>query len=271
MSQATGQLFQRHPEVSDAYLLRWNGETLPVTFSAKCFDAHPETVRFLSYGSPLLAELLQNIPAPDNDPNGDVIRLQSNGDLELRGWYAGDAPLAVETLSNLRAITRTPTGVASDSTRARGLFAAETQRLRDAQQAIIQHRRTATHLAERVKAQRVLSKVALVEIALGQQRSLFDADVYPASFSEQAVTGLQRHGAPWRALLQLAFERGVCPKEDDPYYAQIKNENRDSLKARFGQLKNEARQAVERLNTARTTMHEEMIVQETVKAEVYKR
>jgi len=269
-SQATAHLFQRHPEIPDSYLLKWNGETLPVTFSAKCFDAHPETVRFLSYGSLLLTELLRSIPAPDSDPNGGVIRLQSDGDFDLRGWYSGDAPVAVKTFSGLRSITRAPPGAASDSTRAHDLFAGETRRLRDTQQAIAQHRHNATHLAERVKAQRLLIKAAFVEIALGQQRTLFDADVYPASFSEQAVTGLQRHGAPWRTLVHLAFETGLRPQEDDTFYLQIKSDSRESLRARFAQLTNEARQTAARLNAMRTALQEPEMRQTEIQVETYR-
>ena len=270
MSQATAHLFQRHPDISDAYLLNWNAETLPVTFSANCFDAHPETVRFLSYGSPLLAELLQSIPAPDSDPKGSVIRLQSDSDLDLRGWYAGDVPVAVETVGNLRTIIRTPAGVASDSTRARDLFAAETRRLFDAQQAISQHHHIATHLTERVKAQRLLIKAALVEIALGQQRSVFDADVYPSSFNEQAVTGLQRHKAPWSTLVHLAFETSLHPEAEDAFYLQIKSDSRESLKARFAQLTNEARQTAVRLNAARSGLQEAETRQAEIQIEIYR-
>ena len=270
-SQTTAHLFQRHPDISDAYLLNWSGETLPVTFSAKCFDAHPETVRFLSYGSPLLIELLQSILAPEPDPNGDVLRFQSDRDFELRGWYGGATSGAIETLGDLRARIHAPTNAAVDAARARDLFVSETKRLRDAQQDIVQQRHRAAHLAERVKAQRLLIKAALVEIALGQQRTLFDADVYPASFSEQAVKGLQRHGAPWRTLVHLAFEGGLHPEADDAFYLQIKSDSRESLQARFAQLTNEARQTAQRLNTASRGLQEEETRQAEIQIEIYRK
>jgi hypothetical protein len=160
--------------------------------------------------------------------------------------------------------------VASDSTRARDLFTAEARRLHDVQQRIIQNRRTATYLAERVKAQRLLVKAALVEIALGQQRSLFDADVYPTSFSEQAVMGLQRHKAPWSTLVHLAFQSGLRPNDGDGFYLQIKSDSRESLKARFAQLTNEARQTAERLNAARSGLQEAETRQAEIQIEIYR-
>jgi superfamily II DNA or RNA helicase len=118
-AQATGSLFQPHPEIAGAYLLNRPGrvlslsqeEQLPVTFSPACFDEYPNSVRFLSYGSPLLAELLASIPEPvtpqqaegsgvpnlfgfgvPNSPTGGLVRCCASGDLDLRGWYARPKP-----------------------------------------------------------------------------------------------------------------------------------------------------------------------------------
>jgi hypothetical protein len=46
------------------------------------------------------------------------------------------------------------------------------------------------------RARRLLLKGALVEIALGQQRTLFSEENYPYNFDESAIIGLKRHKSP---------------------------------------------------------------------------
>ena len=91
----------------------------------------------------------------------------------------------------------------------------------------------------------------MIEIALGQQPDLFEADVYPAAFSEEAMLGLQRHGFPWGPLLALAYEDGLAPREDDAYYQEISGDKRNALKSRLVQLGDEAKTAVRVLNAAK--------------------
>ena len=113
---------------------------------------------------------------------------------------------------------------------------------------MIANRHIAWMMTERAKAQTLLLKAALVEIALGMKPDMFEAESYPASFSEQAVLGLQRHRAPWAALLQKAYEPGLAPVESDPYFQQIADDSRESLKGRMMQLTQEARKAVQVLS-----------------------
>jgi hypothetical protein len=110
------------------------------------------------------------------------------------------------------------------------MFDAQVKLIRESQEKVITNRHTARVMTERVKAQALLLKAAMVEIALGMQPDMFDAESYPASFSEQAVLGLQRHRAPWAALLQKSFETGLSPVESDPYFQKIVGDSRESLK-----------------------------------------
>jgi hypothetical protein len=82
----------------------------------------------------------------------------------------------------------------------------------------------------------------LVEIAMGQQRTLFDTEVYPASFSEEAVAGLSRHKSPWSWMLVIGGKPLPRPRRTDSFYAQIGDGNRDRLKVLFDELTGEARE-----------------------------
>ncbi len=92
------------------------------------------------------------------------------------------------------------------------------------------------------KAQRLLVKAALVEIALGQEQELFEEVAYPTSFDENAIKGLRRYGVPWTWMLQIGYEHELRPANNDPYWAEIKNLARERLRERFIALTAQARE-----------------------------
>lgn len=260
-SSLTAGLFRPHPDIQDAYLLTWKGEVLPVTFSPACYDAHPDTVRFLSYGSPLLAELLESVPAPEPDLTCQVVRLSARTDaLKQCAWYLpsenGTDVVPVHDMAQLSAWLESRAwdeqAIIPDELAARAEqdFSLHVRQLKARHEEIIQQRRNALVLAEKIKAQRLLVKAALVELALGQQGTAREAETYSSAFNEAAVTSLSRHGYPWTALLRLAYEPGLIPQSEDPYYQQITGHSRESLRGRFAQLATEAKDLVESLSAA---------------------
>jgi len=266
-SQVTGHLFRPQPELPGAYLLSWKGESLPVTFSPKVFDEHPDTVRFLSYGSPLLADILANVPQPDGAEEGFLVRCHTGGQFDLRAWYLfispGIKPKPIESFIEFKdwlerqtdAALSTSAAVDQAKTNLQEAYAGLLQRQSD----ILQLRRKAEYLTLRVKAQHLLLRAAMVEIALGRSPDLFDTNVYPTAFTEQAVLNLQRHRFPWAPLLSLVNDPGLKPEEGDPYFERIASDKRDSLKGRFSQLTQEARRTVQSLNNAQKVKNEVLI------------
>ncbi len=262
-SQATGRLFRRHPEIREAYQLSWKDEVLSVTFSPKVSDKHPDTVYFLSYGSPLLADLLAHVPSPEAVEQGPLVRCQVEGEVELRAWYLPDAahhqtPAAVasftELAKRLEDAGDDANGADGDADRAAGNLRAQYDALVRRHSEVLRLRRQADYLTLRVKGQAMLLRAATVEITLGQSPGLFDTVVYPSGFTEVAVTGLQRHGFPWGPLLALAWDKGLAPKETDPYYQKIASDTRESLQGRFNQLVQEARKLVPQLSGAKEAL-----------------
>ncbi len=261
-AQATGQLFQPHPEIAGAYLLNWQGEQLPVTFSPACFDKFPTSVRFLSYGSPLLDEILAGLPEPEEKFLADagLARCTASGELGLRDWYArptpGASPAPIASFSALKDHLKSaaPTPAADDAlaTEATEAFAHEVAQAQERHADIIHKRRKAHYLTVLAKARFLLLRAALVEIALGQNPNWIDGDVYPSEFNEQAVLGLQRYGFPWAPLLKLAYQLGLAPDPGDDFFAKIAGEKREALVGRLSQLKGEARELVKALSAAST-------------------
>ena len=247
-----GALFQPHTEIPEAYRLRWRDEVSAVTFSARCFDLHPETVQFLSYGNPILDELLASAPNPDWLDQAGVMRFTRDADgMEFRGWYTTDGEAKYRLVQNIAELQqwldsrdeKRPLQV-DHAQEAGQEFQNEVEAYQRQYAEAIRRRRAAQLLAEKVRARRLLVKAALVEIALGQQKTLFDTESYPSAFSESAIRGLQRHGYPWGALLKLVYEDGMFLSEEDEYFKQIQGSHRDSLKGRFIQLGEDAKRMV---------------------------
>lgn len=247
-SRMTKHLFRPHPEIEGAYWLRWNDEETAVTFNAEQFDQFPDTLQLLSYGNLLLTEILNSVPVPDyeEDDVKDMARFEYTGSLSVIGWYSliGLKPKPIETFAQLEELVEQPPKQnpmyatqleAADrlfSTQAESIAHTYRQRLLQfgqQQQAILQ-----------AKAGRMVEQAALIEIALGQQRSLFESENYPTGFNQEAIKGLARHGGVWKWLLVAATNRGKFPlphlDTTDPFYEHVKNEKPERLKIRFQQL-----------------------------------
>ncbi|MCA9886332.1 MAG: hypothetical protein KC708_25340, partial [Anaerolineae bacterium] len=103
--------------------------------------------------------------------------------------------------------------------------------------------------ALQAKASRIVEQAALIEIALGQQRSLFESENYPTGFNRDAVRNLTRHGNVWKWLLIVATEKNNLPlpypDANDPFFEQIKYEKPEKLKTRFQHLAEAAEELVQ--------------------------
>jgi hypothetical protein len=131
---------------------------------------------------------------------------------------------------------------------ARASFVSQIQQAAQHYQVILQQRRKARLQAEQTRARRLLVKAALVEIALGRNMTLWDERQYPSAFSKTVITGLQRHGYPWGALLQLSYDSSLTVEERHPFFQEIQKSGRESLKGRFSQFAGEAKRQVKILN-----------------------
>lgn len=250
-ARATASFFQTHPTIEKAYLLTTKEKEIPVTFAPECADAHPDTVQFLTYANPILEELLSMNSAPDVEELGQLVRYETTEEPKLCGWFAinNEQPVSIQTLDEVMKYVNGyySMHIAADDAFIRTAevdFNSAVHKIRDQKNEIIKRRKNAEYLAEKTRCQRLLIKAALVELALGQQPTLLEQVTYPAAFSEEAVVSLQRHRYPWGALLQLAFENGLSPQQEDVYFQKIKDASRESLKGMFNQLTEEAKKRV---------------------------
>ncbi|GAB4161483.1 MAG: hypothetical protein Fur0021_34650 [Candidatus Promineifilaceae bacterium] len=246
-SLATRHLFRPHPELDDAYWLNWRGEKTAVTFSVEQFDKLPDTLHFMSYGSPLLAEILDALPAPQAYPS-HVARFTANNTWSVHAWYdlRSKQPQQINTFTALKQLLQVQNVIVEDGQAdlAEQKFTKEAGSLIETYQRRLSQYVQQQQAILQAKACRLLEQAALTEIALGQQRSLFESENYPTGFNQEAIKGLARHGGVWRWLLVIATNRGKAsvpqPEPTDPYFEQVRNEKAEKLKALLSQITDEA-------------------------------
>lgn len=226
-------------------MLDWPKE-IAVTFDPALFDRYPNSLRFLSYGSPLLTEILGSVAESDEMPPYLARFAQDNG-WPLCGWYdlRPLEPCPIESLADLRLALDSQFGDAPDGRRdrAQALFDRDVETLvrtrRMRQEQLRQQRRGVLQ----AKAASLLQRGAMTLIALGQQRSLYDTQVYPMEFNREAVIRLGQHGPIWQWLIVMATNKNADPLPElnatDPYFEKIKDESEPQLKKRLTQLAEE--------------------------------
>ena len=254
--------FQPHPEFKRAYWLRTDEGEIAATFDAALFDAHPSTLRLLTYGSELLTALLEAVPEPASAPplpppqswggkrGGRVLRCSTEGPLPLCAYYTLDARgrlQRIERLADLEVLyIGKPEAHWSEETIAvvHADFRREVETVLQQQAQVIAGRQQAERLALEEQARQTLLQAALLELAMGQQPQLFVGEALPVAFTEEAVTGLKRHGYPFAPLLRLVNVDGLRPSPTDSFYAAVQGKSREALRGRFRALRDKASRLV---------------------------
>jgi hypothetical protein len=75
---------------------------------------------------------------------------------------------------------------------------------------------------------------------MAQQPDLFEQEALPTAFTEEAVTGLKRHGYPFAPLLRLVNIEDTRPSPTDPFYTEIQGQSREALRRQFTALRDKA-------------------------------
>ena len=245
--------FRPHSRLEKVYWLRdEEGREVAVTFDPAVFDAHPETVQWLTFGHPLLEGLLRQVVGREVGETvlGPLLRLEAKSPLERVGYYVleGGRPRPVGHLAEVRRVLESSafgdwTEEAVEAARRdfRARVEAEWERLQRGWQQLHQVREG----ARAVRAARLLVQAALVELALGRQPDLWGQASYPTSFDRDAVLGLRRHGYPWTALLRLAQGEIEPPSPTDPFFLEIQGEGPEQLRRQWERLRQQAEEWLE--------------------------
>lgn len=252
--------FRPHSQMAKVYGLRdEEGGEVAVTFDPAVYDAHPETVRLLTLGSPLLEALLGQAARKGEGTAvlGPFLRLEAEGPLERVGYYVLDGEGRPRPVCRLAEVWGALEGSGSRREWTEGAIEAAQQdfsarveeewaRLREGWERL----ERAGERARSARAARILVQAALIELALGRQPDLWREEAYPTAFDRAAVLGLRRHGYPWTALLRLAQGEIEAPSPTDSFFLEIQGETREQLRGRWERLRQQAEAWLEEVGRA---------------------
>ena len=254
-SAALSGVLRPHESLPHSYRAKIGGREVVVTLDRDAFDAHPDTVRFLTYGADELGLLLAAVPEPPPAESGPILRCAVDSPLPRCAYYRLDAqgrPQRIERLADLEeawdAGGSTPApwteaALAQAKAEFEEIVRAEAARIARA----VAARRRAERLALVAEGRNVLVRAALVELAMAQQPELFARQALPLAFNSQAVTGLARHGYPFAPLLKLVDGYGLRPSPTDPFFLAVQGQGATELKRQLASLKAQADRLVRRL------------------------
>jgi len=251
-SQTVGSRFHPDSDLPGAYRLDWGGSSHRVTFSAELFDRHPSTLEFLTYGHPLLHELLEAVHDPPASPEPSGLGLyRTERPIPLSFFFlpAGEKVEAVTDLATLKraqehaaepwtgATERAATVTFSQARREalRGAGRVEGARLRAERQALEE------------AARRVLERSALVGLARSRAPGLFDRPVRHG-FGAGAVRALWKRGRPFRGLLRFTGREGLAARRGDPFYGTLTRYSPEGLDRCEHELATEGEELLKRID-----------------------
>jgi len=242
--------FRPHPDIPGAHLLSRSGGERAVTFSPEVFDRHPYSVELLTYGVPLLDELLREVsdPPPPRGPSGI-------------GFFKGESPTPVgvfvatdgHDVSLVRdvcgvreAVEADPTPWTESSERAAlQLYRQAARTTREQVGRAWDSRHASERLALVEGARQLAIRAALIEVARAQHTELFET-VVPVGFGTDPVAGLKRHGVPFKPLLAIADEPGLSADASHPFWGVIQGEGRDAIQRRWEAVRRQATDLIEK-------------------------
>jgi hypothetical protein len=259
-SSRWGRLFQPHAEIKGAYLFDHEGSKVAVTFNQRLFDQHPNTLKLLTYGEPLLAALLARWPAPTvgDGGTGRLIRSEAPSD-HLVGYYrpSDEQPTETQTVGELRAALSAPQRLIELDQQAH----ADTQ-LRE--RAELSHARAlgvreelavGDYLARQEEARIVLRRATSVNLALHNVRpaGLFEDAAPEVHGTAPTIVRdfVRAKGYPYAPLLRLLDNEEVRLLLTDPYFVGLGNRPEKSLRGLAQALRDQAQEILSRLTAAR--------------------
>jgi superfamily II DNA or RNA helicase len=225
-----------HPTIAGAHLLDWHGEWQEVTFDSQLFDAHPNTLQLLSYGSGLLEEVLTIVDPPTAVQSyGMVGRCSLSAAWPLVAYYESGSGRLIPTLANLKACLQACRAERVDDADRGQLeqqfVAAAVDRLNQEESAE-ENRRHACVSSLREEVRQFLVEAAYIELAMAANPDLFDESL-PLDFSEQAYQRLKRHRVPFAGALRIIGSDLPRPRADDAVYLRYRDLKRDGLQHKF--------------------------------------
>lgn len=221
--------WERHSEIREAWILRWQGKRIPVTFQQDIFSRHPETLRLLSHDEPLLHSLLHGV-APLKAPDAcqvPLVRFSVDAPVPLAAYYdlSTNEAKTVMTLADLESAADSRMGANGPPTLAETRAREHFNRLvRNQRKARAQHRQSVQRTALRKleeKGRKIIERLALCDIARSAHATLFDQDLIAAGFDEETILRQGEKSQELAELISVIHAGGFKPDIADPFRANV--------------------------------------------------
>lgn len=253
--KAITRLFEPISDLTGAYTLHWGGTEYEVTFNRDLFDQHPDRLRLLTYGEPLLDDLLASRGEPETRTAGRLVKTTIPGPTPLIGYYTIDNGKAVpvETLDALHEALKNPAAPEADTAwvdDARKDIEVRDRERRKHAVRIVDDQRKKHFSAIKAQARDCLRKAAIINLIQNRNLTLFpdqEQQFIPLNFTEDAVLKLADLGVPFRPLLSKIPAEEVPLSPQDPYYRECLELRSNRLATRADQVKKHAMAVLEQL------------------------
>ena len=243
------------------YRLSWGDEIADVTFDPEVFDQHPNTVQLLTYGNPLLEELLAAVAPPAASDDSGVGFFTAGGPAQaaLVAIPKDSGAEDVGTLAQLKQLLELGGLDAAWSEGAVGQAAARLSRHHGSilakERRVQEARLTSELLAIRERARMILVKTALLKLAEQQAGGML-GDEPILGFGPDAVEALRDAEVPYPGLWKIAESSQLRADATDPYFAEVSGLPAKSLIARRAGLKQEGMRLLRRYVKLRQDMED---------------
>ncbi len=231
-SHTIGHRFQRDAERPGVY--RVDGRH--VTSRPEVADQYPESIRLLTYGDSLFAELLHRFPEPTGARFG-IARVEDGGRSPGQvGWYrATDRGITtIDTMADLQKALDGSIRSPDLATEAASAFLSYLENRQDREAKAARARYAERRSAMLEEGRRILKLATYVWLA--GQDNLFGGDV-PQMTGQALISMVKAERYPFSALASLAGA-DLRLSADDPEWQSISGRSRPSLDAEMRHLRN---------------------------------
>lgn len=256
-----GPTFRPHHAIDGAFLVVHGGESVACTFRPDLFDRHPDTLRLLTYGEPILDELLAKVPPPAiaDDGEGRLVRCEAEEE-RVTGYY-GTAETAAVPLGTLALIRKTLASekgaiAAERLAEATGGLRQEAGLLRAQAKGVREALAVGDFLARKEEARIVLRRAFYVDrgLQMAVHPDLFEAQ--PDGETPPPLPGgvrdfVKAKGYPFAPLLRLLDNEEIVVSLTDPYLLGLGGKTEKSLRGLEQSLREQAVDVLKRMDGAR--------------------
>ncbi len=216
-----------------AYELTWRGARHLVTFEPSVFERYPYKVSLLTYGQPLLDDLLASVEQQSERdvPRGvGLYSAREPSPVSLFFVPRAEGMATLESLADLQAVMEDGAGdwIADQEGAASVLFSRRRRQALAQQTRVEQRRRRGQRSALVESARSVLQRACQVEQALARRPGLFETPP-PLAAGVAALESLARHGPPWAPLLRLLGEQRAAAVWDEAHQRRLEGLSRGRL------------------------------------------